>query len=175
MSGKIQPHGSLSEYESNAVIEQEADQFASHLLMPSLRFISVAQSVQLGLEGIRKIANHFGTSITASAVRYVKQELVPCALLKWKDNELEWKWLSTEMFRAKFRSTIRSIAELPDESATCEVVNMSIKTTEVVRKGSTASTWFRYISSDSLRNVILIEEVMSLGRFGALTFLYPAS
>jgi hypothetical protein len=40
--------------------------------------------------------------------------------------------------------------------------------------GSTVSLWFPFVKDASSRNAILIEQAMSLGRFGVLTFLYPA-
>jgi hypothetical protein len=41
--------------------------------------------------------------------------------------------------------------------------------------GTTAATWFPFLKDHSWRNVILIEQSFPLGRFGALTLLYPES
>lgn len=173
ISGKISPHPSFSEYQSDSVIEMEADHFASNLLMPPTRFSVMSKKSPIGLEGIRKIAQIFGTSLTASAVRYVKLEIVPCALLKWKDGKLQWKWLSTEVFRRKMRKTVEDVGQLPEGSATLDVAKANARGSEILRVGTTASIWFPYVSDKSTRDEILIEESISLGRFGILTFLYP--
>jgi hypothetical protein len=173
-TGLLKPHPSFCEYESNWEIEMEADHFASHFLMPSNRFAKQAERALLGIKGITKLAGDFGTSITATAVRYVKQEIVPCAVLKWQpDGRLQWKYLSTETFRTRFLKPVESMNELPVDSPTVKMHRGDCIGSNYQRAGTTAATWFRYVQSGSDRNIIFIEEAMQLGEFGVLTFLYP--
>lgn len=39
--------------------------------------------------------------------------------------------------------------------------------------GTTAAAWFRFVNDYDYRNVIFIEQAITLGRFGVLTFLFP--
>src|ERR1700722_14580430 len=82
-SGRAPKHGSRCEYESDELVEKEADLFASHLLLPTKRFRKKASEGRVGLSAILQIADHFKTSVTSTAIRYVKADFVPCALVKW--------------------------------------------------------------------------------------------
>jgi hypothetical protein len=173
-SGLLKPHPSFCEYESNWEIETEADHFASHLLMPKSRFAKQARQAQRGIKGITKLADYFGTSMTATAVRYVKEEVVPCAIFKWQpDGKLQWKHLSTETFRARFFKPVETINALPFDSPTAKIHCGEDGGINYLQAGTTAATWFRHVQAGSDHNVIFIEEAMQLGQFGVLTFLYP--
>jgi hypothetical protein len=39
--------------------------------------------------------------------------------------------------------------------------------------GTTAAGWFPFLSDHDTRNVILMEHAIQLGRYGALTLLFP--
>lgn len=172
-SGLLKPHPSFCEYESNWEIETEADHFASHLLMPTSRFAKQAQRVQRGLKGITKLSEDFGTSMTAAAVRYVKEEVVPCAVFKWHtDGRLQWKYLSTETFRARFVKPVDTIGTLPIDSPTARMHFDGGSASNYLQAGTTAATWFRHVQTGSDRNIIFLEEAMQLGQFGVLTFLH---
>ena len=72
---------------------------------------------------------------------------------------------------AGFRKTIESTTALSEDSATAKVLNTRGKSRGISVNGTTASAWFPTVSISSSRNVILREEAVSLGRFGALTIL----
>jgi len=82
-AGSAPAHRSQCEYESPNLAEQEADHFAANLLMPAWRFLARARQSPRGLEGIRKLAEWFGTSITATALRFANCDITPCAVVKW--------------------------------------------------------------------------------------------
>ncbi len=69
--GKAPRHGSRCEYQSQLLVEREADHFASCLLMPEERFAAEAVTKR-GLPAVLKSANTFGTSVTSTAIRYVR-------------------------------------------------------------------------------------------------------
>jgi len=169
-------HPSFCEFESDLLVEREADHFASNLLMPGTRFKKLAVRVPTGLDGILRIAEFFGTSVTSTAIRYAKFDIVPCIVIKWNSDGFGWKWLSTETFRAKFRKTVETVNELPSDSPTVRAIaGESVPPQGFFSAGTTAAAWFPYIDDRGSRNAILIEHAMSLGRFGVLTFLYPES
>jgi hypothetical protein len=152
----------------------EADTFASNLLMPQARFLDRAKDGKVGLPAILDLAAYFDASITSVAVRYVKADIVPCALIKWTSAGFEWKWLSTETWRANFRKTVESIGSLPEDCPTRRALRGETVPREgFFSAGTTAAAWFPFLASHDYRNAIYIEQAIPLGRFGVLTFIFP--
>ena len=172
--GLAPSHPSICEYESGLPVEREADHFASSLLMPSKRFRKLADKARLGLDGILSIADEFGTSVTSTAIKYAKSDIVPCAVVKWNKDGYAWKWLSTETFRSRYLKTIESVDRLlPDSPTAKALAGESPVSIRFFSAGTTASAWFPFVNDHSDRNAILVEQAIPLGRFGVLTFLYP--
>lgn len=172
ISGRIKSHGSFTGFQStNVVIEVEADHFASHLLMPADIFSQRASKIASGMEAIQSLAKSFGTSRSACAVRFVKQEVQPSAVFKWKKNgSLQWKLLSGEFYKRGFRRSVESRTSLPPDSPTSQILSPAVPS-GIVKSGTTANTWFPGVGMRGNRNEILIEECISLGPYGALTLL----
>lgn len=173
-SGNVPMHPSHCDHESRNPIELEADHFASCLLMPGQRFCKRAKRLTEGLEGIRHLADEFGTSLTSSAIRYAKLDLIKCVIIKWDSDSYGWKWLSPTAYAEGWRKTIEEPAKLVPESATEKIVSGAVSGNDIVSTGTTAAHWFPFISIGSPRDCLLKEEAISLGRFGALTVLSPA-
>ena len=143
--------------------------------MPSLQFDQMARRHKAGLAGILGIAKYFGTSVTASSIRYAQAEIVPCVVIKWSSTGFQWRWISTEPFRARLRSVEKNLNALPEDCPTRMALSgAQPPPSGYFETGTTASCWFPYLSDTDSRNVILMEQSMQLGRFGALTFLFPA-
>lgn len=173
-AGVVPSHPSFCEHESEFLVEKEADHFASNLLMPERRFRDACKGKHVGLGSILALANLFATSVTSTALRYTQLDIVPCAVVKWAGNKLQWKWMSTDTFRARFGSTVQVATELPSDSPTARALRGETPSSQgYFEAGTTVSAWFRHIVDSSYRNDILIEQAISLGRFGVLTFLYP--
>jgi Zn-dependent peptidase ImmA (M78 family) len=173
-SGAAPAHGSQSEFESKLSVEREADHFASHLLMPSTEFDQMAGRQKVGLAGILAIAKHFETSVTSTAIRYVQTEIVPCVVIKWSPTDFQWKWISTEPFRARLRSVTKSLSSLPEDCPTrIALSGAAVPPSGYFQAGTTAANWFPFLGDADTRNVIMMEQAIQLGRFGALTFLFP--
>lgn len=174
--GLAPAHRSNCLFESRNHVEQEADHFATNLLMPRERFVKRAKRCEKGLAGILKLADHFKTSVTGTAVRYASLDVTPCAVVKWNWKGYSWKRLSSQTFEARFCRTIELPQQLVENSPTWRILNR-----QTPEKGdffsacTTASAWFPKVKTYDFRNVLLIEEALSLGRYGVLTFLYPES
>lgn len=174
-SGQVPSHPSKCEYESDLQVEREADSFASHLLMPRTRFSQKSRAGKVGLPSILALAQEFGVSVTSAAIRYSNEDLVPCAVVKWAQDRFQWKWLSTETFRARFLKTVEAIEQLPKDCATRRALSGEPTPSQgFLECGTTAAAWFPFLGHGDYRNVIFIEQAIPLGRFGVLTFLYPA-
>lgn len=172
--GLVPKHPSHCDHESSNPVEQEADHFASCLLMPSHRFRCRAKAVAPDLEGIKQLAAEFGTSLTSTAVRYAQLDLKMCVIIKWDKDGYGWKWLSPSAFANGWRKTIEQPTKIVEKSATSKVMGSpSGCVGDVQQTGSTAAHWFPFISSESTRNCLLLEQAVSLGRFGTLTLITP--
>ncbi len=173
-AGHAGAHRSQCQYESRHLVEQEADHFASNLLMPSSRFTARARSVGTGFAGIISLARHFNTSVTSTTIRYASCDISPCAVVKWSWTGYCWKWLSSEAFRARFRKTIEAREDIVENSPTWRALAGELPPDKgFFEAGTTASAWFPHVAQGQLRDVLLIEQAMPLGRFGVLSFLYP--
>jgi Zn-dependent peptidase ImmA (M78 family) len=174
VSGRSPGHGSFAEYESRNPAEQEADHFASNLLMPQNRFRRAAKGKPPGLAGIKSLADDFGTSVTSTAIRFASLEVRPCLVVKWASDGYKWKWLSTSARSAGYRRTIESVDKVIKGSATEKAMTGQVPPASgIFESVTTAATWFHNVAEDGRRNIILIEHAMQLGRFGVLTFLFP--
>lgn len=173
-SGKAPMHASQCDYESENPIEREADHFAACLLMPSERFRKRARTLKSGLKGIQLLSDEFGTSLTSTAIRYAKFDLLKCIIIKWNCDGFGWKWLSPSAYADGWRKTIEKISNLTSGSATSKILSGEVVEKDILSFGTTASSWLPFIPVGSNRDCILKEEAISLGRYGVLTVLSPA-
>lgn len=74
-------HTSKPEFQSNDAIEREADRFASHFLAPSAGVKKVTETQDFNRSGVEVLADHFGLSFYAAAIRFVECTDLPCVLI----------------------------------------------------------------------------------------------
>ena len=170
LSGRVPAHKSICEFRSNRLVEAEADAFASSLLMPWSRFLPAAAKAKRGLYAVLELASQFRTSLTATALRYVRADLFPCVLVMWSREGYAWKWISRSAFVAGNRKTIESVDRLPRDSPTSRVLGGA---TGVHEAGTTKSVWFPFVDESSDLNTIYREQAIGIGRYGAMTLVYP--
>lgn len=77
--------------------ETEANVFAAELLMPSDLFVEAARGHRPSIETIRHLAEAFRVTRSAAAIRYLKLEVVPCAVVFCRDGMIEWYFCSERM------------------------------------------------------------------------------
>ena len=171
LAGATPSHPSFCDYQSPHLIEVEADCFASNLLMPSSRFAADAKKVLRGLPGIVKLAEAYGTSLTATAVRYLQMNLFPCVVVQWNNSGFHWKRLSTGAYVIGWRKTVEQVAQLPRDSPTGKLIKKPAP--GVLECGTTKAAWFPFTDAKGDRNSIIREQAISLGRYGVLTMLLP--
>ena len=156
--------------------EVEADIFAANLLMPPSRFkAAMSKTTGTPMNRVMCLKDTFQTSILSTAVQYGRYDNNVVALLKWSNDDVEWKRILEEYFFAQqYRSwKLRSRADLPDDSATAVALAESPDTPEPTIHESvlTASFCFHHVSSSGSRDIVLREEAVRLGRHGVLTLL----
>lgn len=82
--------------QSNA-LEAEASIFAGALLMPEFLFTSRVASRRPTTSTIKDVADYFGTSITATAMRYVETSNDYCVFVLSEKNRIRW-WRASQSF-----------------------------------------------------------------------------
>lgn len=70
--------------------EREADVFATEFLMPRAWVAPLCAGTPVGLADVHAIAQTFGASIVASAVRYVELSAAPCAVVYSEQGRVVW-------------------------------------------------------------------------------------
>jgi len=175
ISGNLIGHCSFSDYQSDDIIEQEADFFATSLLLPELKFQNLSKKRRKGFDAILFLSDFFRTSITSTAIRFVSLNLAPCLIIKWKDNEYQWKQISDDFRFDNYKKTI----EVYNSSLRGSATEKAFKSSQNPDNGffesiTTASIWFPCISNGSYKDILLIEQAIKLGSHGIITFLSPS-
>ncbi len=167
-------HGSDCQYESALLVEREADLFAANLLMPADQYSKRARQAPPGLEGVRSLADRFGVSLTAAAIRTAQLETWPCAVIKWDHTGRAWKHVSTSLFAVRLGDTVLSSGQLPDGSPTRQALSGDDPGPHgFFQAGTVGSAWFPAVGAGDFRDMVFLEQAVSLGRWGALTILRP--
>ena len=103
----------LNEWYANGKHEIEANQFASELLMPSDLYKSKVNGRGMGLDLIRDTADYFGTSQTATLLKYKDLGNFPISVIYIEKGIVKWKAESSD-FPLKF---LRNGSKVPEGSA----------------------------------------------------------
>ena len=90
-----------------SVTEAEANFFASGLLMPTWLFTQQSKGTALSARVISQLASHFGTSFTATAIRYVDLNPEACAVVASMAGTIRW-WRGSQDFESRFWITAGS-------------------------------------------------------------------
>ncbi|QDV26038.1 ImmA/IrrE family metallo-endopeptidase [Aureliella helgolandensis] len=100
-----QSHGSFSEFTSDPLVEQQADFFASGLLMPKyLLGPEVNSSNFVTLDRFHRVRNSFEVSLTGLLVRWTQLSDFPCATIAIKNGKIQFGWTSAALrTRGAFR------------------------------------------------------------------------
>jgi Zn-dependent peptidase ImmA (M78 family) len=120
-------HCSETGFKSRNRAERQADYFASCLLMPEDRFRSYCNRKVFEYRIIEELAKKFGTSISATALRFCAIGNHPIMVVYSYKNTLKWFW-SSEDFR--FRWLKHGKDKLPEDTVAGEYFNLGRKSTQ---------------------------------------------
>jgi Zn-dependent peptidase ImmA (M78 family) len=70
--------------------EIEANEFASCILMPEAIFSRYIKKEAPDMDRVSELSSEFGTTLTATAIRYVQLSFEPCAVAVSKNGILKW-------------------------------------------------------------------------------------
>lgn len=162
-------HFSKAGFRSTDRYEQEADQFASALLMPAKLFAAAAGRAGDGLQAIETLQAACQTSLEATAIRYAQTSRDPVAVIRSDTGTIDYAVMSSALMDFPGLDWIRKGTPLPSGSVTADF-NAD---TENIARGRRAEgqsclqDWF-----NGQHRQEIVEEVVGLGRYGkALTVL----
>lgn len=128
------------------LIESEADEFASTLLMPLNHFRMHADESRIDFDMLGKCADLFGVSLTAAALKFIAFTQESAVLILARDGFMDWS-VSSDKARKNgaFFKTKGNVIELPAGTLAAD------STIPSERKGKklAAATWFPHAHSGS--------------------------
>ncbi|OYV24694.1 MAG: hypothetical protein B7W99_00950 [Rhodospirillales bacterium 20-58-10] len=161
--GGVTSHSSHAGFTSADIYEQEADYFASGLLMPDALVKSALRRLGEGLEGIEALKEKCLTSMTATAITYARKTSVPAAIIVSTNGVVDYAFLSESM--KEFEGVSRPRKGMPLPTGT---VSEALAASESdVREGKRVSadvdlrTWL-----EGRRSITATEEALGLGSYG---------
>jgi Zn-dependent peptidase ImmA (M78 family) len=92
-------HGSVTEFQSNRLVEREADCFSSGLLMPRYLLGRIVNRQPPTLEHVKQTRELFQVSLTSMLIRWVQLCDFPCAVVSVTEGLIEWGFCSLGLKR----------------------------------------------------------------------------
>jgi hypothetical protein len=155
-------HKSEAGFVSQDRYEQEADIFASRLLMPEDIFRDRMGDYPIGLDGIMGMADLCQTSLTATAIRYTELTSKPLIIVLSTDGIIDFCVVSERIRFMKNKEIPRKGWRVPKNTATLHLAQNedSVLTWKRDSMPADLSDWI-----ESERSKDALEEVIGLGRY----------
>lgn len=144
-AGLTPSHPSYTNFQSENIVEKEADYFASCLLMPEDRFKADCSGQPFGPELLNLITAKYDVSATAFLLRYVHSDQVPLMVICSKNGKISWRWQSDD-FEFKYLKSING--SIPNVSVTAEFYKNG-KEYLTPQNDLFAEDWFNYTDHES--------------------------
>ena len=156
-------HFSKAGFRSADRYEQEADQFASALLMPAKLFRSAMSRGVDGLQAIEALQAKCETSLEATAIRYAQTHRDPVAVVRSGANTIDYAFMSSPLKDFPGLDWIRKGTPLPAGSVTADFNADSENIARGLRADgqSGLQDWF-----NGPHRQTIVEEVVGLGSYG---------
>lgn len=143
--------------------EEEADQFAAALLMPSKLFAAAAVRAGDGLDAIETLEAKCETSLEATAIRYAQTSREPVAVIRSESGTIDYAVMSSPLRDFHGIDWIRKGTPVPPDSVTADFNANTVKVAQGrrAREQSCLQDWFNGPHRQEIS-----EEVIGLGRYG---------
>lgn len=164
------PHPSFTEFQSDYLVERQADEFAANLLMPQTRFVACAKRMPTGLEAILKLSDQFGVSVMSAAIRYALSDSASVAVMLWAETERRWCWSASDVWAITNNKAHKQTRNVPAGSITSELLSDPTASGKDA-KGSVFSQWYPFVQPGGPKDQLCTEQAIRLGNFGVLTVL----
>jgi Zn-dependent peptidase ImmA (M78 family) len=163
-------HESRSGFVSDLVHERQADVFATALLMPEGLFRAALQKVGAGFAAIEFLKNLCKTSITSTALRYVRVTDDPAAVIMSDGDVIDYCFISDALLQVPKLRSLRKGSALPPRSETAKFnrAKSNITSGRQASAYTSLDEWF-----DEAPEIEMKEDVVGLGSYGkTLTVLF---
>ena len=162
-------HLSKAGFRSTDRYEQEADHFASALLMPARLFAAVARRVGDGLQAIMTLQETCETSLEATALRYAQTSRDPVAVIRSSNGAIDYAVMSSPLMDFRGLDWVRKGTPLPSLGVTAEF-NVDPENIARGRRAGGQGCLQDWFGGEHRQEIV--EEVVGLGGYGkALTVL----
>lgn len=154
-------HQSFYRLTQKNLIELEADYFAANLLMPANLFLDFIAEKSFSYNLINNLSSGFGTSLSATLLRYIEIGNHPIMVVYAKNNIIQYYWCSTD-FPYKYLN-VNSTKNVPVYTVAGDYFNANeiCDGVEIVD----ANEWFR--SYEDIRDVKLFEKCVYMKTLNA--------
>ena len=156
-------HHSKAGFRSADRYEQQADQFAAALLMPSNLFAAAIGRAGDGLEAVETLQAMCETSLEATAIRYAQTNREPVAVVRSRAGTIDYAVMSSPLKDFPGLDWIRKGTPLPAESVTA-TFNADAENVARGRRAegeSCLQDWF-----NGPHRQAVVEQVVGLGSYG---------
>jgi len=158
-------HSSHAGFSSGNIYELEADHFAAGLLMPTDLVRQAICKTRDGLEAITSLALNCGTSLPASAIRYVEITDCPAAIIMSMGQTIDYCFMSESLraYRDDGFTWIRKGAILPNDSETASLNRnvLQIEQGHTTEAETDLADWW-----GGSKSILGIEQAIGLGQYG---------
>ena len=154
---------SRAHFLSTDPFEREADQFAASLLMPRSLFDRTLRTSGEGLAAVQRLASACGTSLAATAIRYVERTRDPVAVVIGEADTIRYAAVSRSLRGYPGAYAPFAGAWIPSDSArrfSCD--GPGVWGGKAEEHEVDFGEWFGYGRTDAR----LLEEKIGLGRWG---------
>jgi hypothetical protein len=124
-------------------VEQEANRFASALLMPKRFFAPLCKDEKPSLNLVAELANTFYVSVTAAALRYLRFCDEPCAVVFSRDGYIEWFQINAEWEEVRRDTGVFVDVHSKVDPTTIAAAHFVGHTDRDTPKRVRASAWFK--------------------------------
>ena len=144
-------HGSITEFQSNRLVEREADCFSSGLLMPKYLLGKIVNQGPPTLDSVKNARDAFQVSLTSMLVRWVQICDFPCAVASIRHETIEWGFCSPG-FRVAGGYQIKRGSPVTSRDAKAFIAEEASFT--IFREGNGYSDVSRWIENDGLKFIV---------------------
>ena len=156
-------HYSKAGFRSTDRHEQEADQFAAALLMPSKLLAAAIGRAGDGLEAVEILQAMCETSLEATAIRYAQTNREPVAIVRSRARTIDYAVMSSPLKDFPGLDWIRRGTPLPAESVTA-AFNADAENVDQGRRAEGESSLQDWFNGPHCQAVV--EQVVGLGSYG---------
>lgn len=163
-------------YIQDSIFETEAHIFSANLLMPRDIFIERSKSLPYGMEGIITLSEIFQTSILSTAYQYINCDILPSLLIKLNNDNLlitDRTALSPSFRNLRKEKVVVQYNEDRPKADTELIENIGVSNSQFYQSITNLSSWAANILPSSNRDLVVVEQIMPIGSFGSIAFIFP--